>query len=91
LVKAPDSDDYEDDWDAWDKEYEKYMDLIRNLIGIGKIFNWIGAMVICIPLYVLGISNAKLDWKVRASMLSAATALVVATMIVTMFVTYPLG
>ncbi len=77
LVEPPDPFD--------DDEREDYNNLIRNLIGCGKIFTWIGAMVIVLPLYIIGITHEKLDWKIRASMLTTATTIVVATMIVTMF------
>lgn len=72
-----------------DTNYTDYYNLLKNMAGIGRIFSWIGAMVISLPLYITGISNDKLDWKVRASMLSTATAIVVATMIVTMFISLP--
>jgi hypothetical protein len=62
-----------------------YYNRIRDLTGIGKIFNWIGVMIIALPLYSIGIGSEKLDWKIRASMLTTGTALVVTTMIVTMF------
>lgn len=86
ILKAPDSDDY-DDYEEYYDALEGYQDLKRNLFGLGRIINWVGAMIIALPLYVIGISSERLDWKVRASMLSAATALVIATMIVTMFIT----
>jgi uncharacterized membrane protein len=89
LVESPDYDDYEDDPDGYDKAREEYEDTVRNLIGIGRILNWIGAMIIALPLYMIGISSERLDWKIRASMLSAGTALVIATMVVTMFLTVP--
>lgn len=72
-----------------DTNYTDYYNLLKNMAGIGRIFNWIGAMIISLPLYITGISNDKLDWKVRASMLSTATAIIVATMVVTMFVSFP--
>ncbi|UCG68969.1 MAG: hypothetical protein JSV09_14460 [Thermoplasmata archaeon] len=86
LIGDPNEEDY-DDWEDYLKAVEDTRDLRRNLVGIGRILNWFGTMIIALPLYVIGISSDKLDWKVRASMLSAATALVIATMIVTMFIT----
>jgi len=85
IIKSPDYDDY-DDSDDYDKAREDYYDSIRNLSGGGRILNWVGAMIIALPLYIIGISSEEMDWKVRASMLSAGTALVIATMVVTMFV-----
>ena len=87
ILKEPDYDDYDDPEDYADA-VEGYRDLKRNLFGFGKILNWVGAMIIALPLYVIGISSEKLDWKIRASMLSAATALIIATMIVTMFISF---
>jgi len=72
-----------------DTNYTDYYTLLRNIMGVGKILNWFGAMIISMPLYITGISNDNLDWKVRASMLSTATAIVVATLIVTMFISVP--
>jgi hypothetical protein len=84
MLDYPDSDDYDNSEDYYEA-VEGYQDSKRFLSGFGRILNWIGAMVIAIPLYVIGMSSEKLDWKIRASMLSAGTALVIATMIVTMF------
>ncbi len=72
-----------DDFDSYD-EFRDSMNL-RN--AIGRILNWIGCMIIATPLYYLGV-NGNLDWKVRASMLSTATALVISTMIVTLFFSF---
>ena len=79
IIERPN--DYED--------YESYYDLVRNMLGFGKILNWLGAMIIALPLYVTGITNSRIDWKVRATMVSTATTIVVATMIVTMFLSFP--
>lgn len=87
ILKEPDYEDYDDPED-FANAIEGYQDLKRNLFGFGKILNWVGAMIIALPLYVIGISSEKLDWKIRASMLSAATALIIATMIVTMFIAF---
>ena len=87
ILKGPDYGDYDDPEDYADA-IEGYQDLKRTLFGFGKILNWVGAMIITLTLYVIGISSEKLDWKIRASMLSAATALIIATMIVTMFITF---
>jgi hypothetical protein len=87
ILKEPDYEDYDNPEDFADA-VEGYRDLRRNLFGFGKILNWVGAMIIALPLYVIGMSSEKLDWKIRASMLSAATALIIATMIVTMFITF---
>ena len=84
ILKSPDSDDY-DNSDDYLEALEGFRDLRMYLSGFGRILNWVGAMVIAIPLYVIGMSNERLDWKVRGSMLSAGTALIIATMIVTMF------
>ena len=84
LIEAPDSDDY-DDFDDYVDDRDAYEDQMRNLNGSGRILNWVGAMIIALPLYVVGTSAEKLDWKVRASMLSAGTALVISTMIVSLF------
>jgi hypothetical protein len=86
LMKSPEYDDFDDPED-YSKELEAYRDLRRNLFGFGRILNWVGVMIISLPLYLMGIASEGMDWKVRASMLSAGTALVIATMIVTMFIT----
>ncbi|MCK5561139.1 MAG: hypothetical protein KAJ51_11115 [Thermoplasmata archaeon] len=86
LVEHPDWDDYEDDPEDYEDAEEEYEDTIRGLIGGGRILNWIGTMMIVFPLYIIGVSSEKLDWKVRASMLGSATALIIATMVVTMFI-----
>ena len=95
LLERPDPpewDDYDGDTDAYNDAYKSYEDdvedwedMSRSLHGIGKILNWVGAMIIVLPLYLIGIGSEKIDWKVRASMLSAATAIVIVTMIVTLF------
>lgn len=72
-----------------DMNYTDYSNLLRNIMGVGRILNWFGAMIISLPLYITGISNDNLDWKVRASMLSTATGIVVATMVMTMFISFP--
>lgn len=89
--EMPDSNDF-DDFDKYldavkdyEKDSEDYKDKIRNTFGIGRILGWTGAMIIAIPLYIVGVANEKLDWKVRASMLTAATTIVVATMIMSTF------
>ena len=91
LVEPPEDEDF-DDIDDSEKRYKKeeeaeenYDDTMRNMIGVGKVLNWLGSMFIVLPLYLIGISNQELDWKVRASMLSTATAIVIAVIIVTMF------
>jgi hypothetical protein len=86
LIEAPDWEDYDDDPDDYDDAVEDYEDSIRGLVGGGRILNWIGTMIIVLPLYVIGLSSERLDWKIRASMMGSATALVIATMVVTMFV-----
>ena len=63
--------------------------MMRLLIGFGKILGWIGILIIAMPLYVIGISSERLDWKVRATMLSSATALIIATMVVSIFFSFP--
>ncbi len=91
IVEPPESEDFDhiDDWEERDKKeekaYENYDDTMRNMVGVGKVLNWVGSMFIVLPLYFIGISNQELDWKVRASMLSTATAIVIAVIIVTMF------
>ena len=85
LAEYPDHDDF-DDSDDYQKAVEDYHDSIRVRSGGGRILNWVGAMIIALPLYIIGISSEDIDWKVRASMLSAGTALVIATMVVTMFI-----
>jgi hypothetical protein len=98
LLEAPEYEDFEDDekdWEDIEKEYdnaqEGYTDALRTLMGVGRILNWVGAMFLVLPLYVMGITGDNLDWKVRASMLSTATAIVIAVMVVTMFFGFPLG
>ena len=67
-------------------EYDSnYYDTYRMMTGVGRLLSLIGILTIAIPLYVTGISNERLDWKVRATMLSTATALVIATMVISMF------
>lgn len=88
LFDPPDSSDYDyEDYDKYRKEVEEYQDSVRIFIGVGRILNWVGAMIIVLPLYLVGITDEKLDWKVRASMLTTATAIVITTLIVTMFYT----
>jgi hypothetical protein len=95
LLEAPDYNDFEKDGDFDSEDYEKavesYSDTLRILMGVGRILNWVGSMFIVLPLYVMGITSDNLDWKVRASMLSTATAIVIAVMVVTMFFGFPLG
>ena len=94
LLESPEYEDFEDDDDpseSYDKAQEEHEDTQRSLLGSGRILNWVGAMIIALPLYVIGLSSDKIDWKIRASMLSAGTALVIATMIVTMFSTFSIG
>jgi hypothetical protein len=94
LLDTPDIDDFDDDEDGYEKyldAIEGYQDTIRTLMGVGRILNWVGAMFIVLPLYVMGITSDNLDWKVRASMLSTATAIVIAVMVVTMFFGFPIG
>jgi len=57
---------------------------VRNVMGIGRLLSWIGLLIISLPLYGIGITCSRLDWKVRATMLSSATALIIASMIVAM-------
>ena len=86
LVEEPDYDDYEyDEMDKYDKDYDKYQDSIRNLFGYGRILSWLGAMVLVLPLFVIGVSGENLEWKIRASMLTTGTAIIVATMIIGWF------
>ena len=61
------------------------MTFYRNLIGFSQIISYIGILLITLPLYLTGITNGNLDWKVRATMVSSATAIIIATMIITMF------
>jgi hypothetical protein len=95
LLEAPEYEDFEngDDWEKIQKDYddamEGYTDTLRTLLGVGRILNWVGCMFIVLPLYVMGITSDNQDWKVRASMLSTATAIVVAVIIVTMFSGFP--
>jgi hypothetical protein len=86
LLTPPDYDDF-DNPDDYYEELDANQNLRRTLFGFGRIINWVGVMIISIPLYILGVTSKGLDWKVKASMLSAATALVIATMIVSMFIT----
>lgn len=74
------------------EDYDSYQDFNNDLkgkAGFGRILSWIGALLIVFPLYLIGVISDSLDWKVRASMLSTATAIVIATLIVTMFITFP--
>ena len=65
-------------------------DILRDIMGVGRILSWFGVLIISMPLYTIGISSYTLDWKVRATMLSSATALIIATMIAAlMFMTLP--
>jgi magnesium-transporting ATPase (P-type) len=88
LVESPEYEDFEDEDDPQeelDKADESYEDTTRSMNGSGRILSSIGALFISMPLYIIGIGSEKLDWKIRASMLSMATAIVVATMIVYLF------
>jgi len=61
------------------------MNLYRNLIAFSQLLSYIGVMLITLPLYLTGITNNSLDWKVRATMVSSATAIIIASMIIVMF------
>ena len=59
--------------------------LMRYLISFSLILSYVGVLMITLPLYLVGITNVGLDWKVRATMISSATAIIIATMIITLF------
>jgi uncharacterized membrane protein len=93
IIESPEREDFEDDDDpgeAYNDADETYDDTIRNLYGIGKMLNWVGVMIIVLPLYLIGITGDEMDWKVRASMLSAGTALIITTMIMLLFTSSPI-
>jgi hypothetical protein len=97
LLEQPEWEDFEDDekdYDEIEEDYddamEGYEDAARNLYGIGRILNWVGGMFIVLPLYMMGITNDNLDWKIRASMLSTSTAIVITVIVVTLFNGFPL-
>ena len=94
LLEVPEYEDFESsDYDVTEKKYddarETWEDQVRNLVGIGRICNWLGAMVIVLPLYIVGIGSERVDWKIRATMVSTATAVVITAMIVTIFYWVP--
>jgi len=60
-------------------------DLYKNLTNFGRILTWLGILFLTTPLYLIGITNSNLDWKVRATMISSATAIVIASMVIVMF------
>lgn len=84
FIKEPDIDDYDipDEIDDYYDDLQDHEDKQTNVFGVGRILNWVGIMIIVIPLFAIGTGSERLDWKIRASMLSAATALVIVTMIV---------
>jgi len=48
---------------------------------IGRLFALIGDLIIIVPLYIIGITSHSLEWKIRATMISSGTALLIVTMI----------
>jgi hypothetical protein len=88
MMAAPDYDDYSD-YDDYEKALTDYRSTMRLLFGFGKILGWFGILIIAMPLYIIGISSERLDWKVRATMLSSATALIIAAMVVSIFMAFP--
>jgi len=81
FMYANEPDDYDD--------YDDYQNAIVQRYGMGKMLNWAGAMIIAIPLFLFGMTNEFLDWKVRATMITTGTALVISAMVVSIFNSFP--
>jgi len=81
LVDPPDDDDY-DSYDDYKKEREDYYDLLRNLLGFGRIFIVIGGLIESIALIGSGVGNTDQDSKIRGVSISAGIAFVIAVLVI---------
>ena len=65
-------------------------DTAKTVYILGRTIALIGLLIVIIPLYIVGLTNSSLEWKIRATMVSSATALMIVTMILAMsFTTMP--
>ena len=56
-------------------------DSVKVIYAVGRVIALIGDLMIVIPLYIVGITGQSVEWKIRATMVSSATALMIITMI----------
>jgi len=56
-------------------------DTAKILYAFGRILALVGILMVVVPLYITGITNNSLEWKIRATMISSGTALLIITMI----------
>ena len=66
------------------------IDTMKLVYVLGRTLALIGLLIVIISLYIVGLTNSSLEWKIRATMVSSATALMIVTMILAMsFTTMP--
>jgi hypothetical protein len=70
--------------------YVDTADAAKAVYILGRVLALIGLLLVIISLYMVGLTNTSLEWKIRATMVSSATALMIVTMIISMsFTTFP--
>ncbi len=86
LIDEPEYDDYDyDDLDDYQDDMGDYQDSVRSATYGGRIITWIGVMLVAFTLFAFGIGDERLDWKVKASWVSAGTALLIVSIIMSVF------
>ena len=73
LIKAP---------SYSSSDYSGYQDTIRNMGGAGRLVIEVGGLLACIGLVCGGIAAEDVSDKIRAVMVSAGIAVVIATLVV---------
>lgn len=70
--------------------YVDNSDTAKAVFFLGRVLALIGLLLVIISLYMVGLTNTSLEWKIRATLVSSATALMIVTMIISMsFSTFP--
>ena len=80
--EPPDPADYDAaSMDRYADDLHEYNNAVKNTYTTGRVIMWIGALLIVMVLYLVGMSDTDVPVPVRAALLTTATAVLVVSMI----------
>ena len=57
----------------------------RRWIRAGRTAAWVGLMLVTFPLFIVGLSTDNLDWKLRGALITGGSAILVGSLIFSVF------